>query len=223
MVAYCFEDDRGADYVARQHSGFTGTLQVDGYSAYTSLVKLRAKTGSNETVRLAGCWAHLRRKFYDLHISGVSKATTITIVTMVELWRVADEARGGSPDSRAALRKVKSAAIVADLFDLRESELGKLSGQSKTAEAIRYALTRREALERFLNDGRIEIDFQHRRTGDQAANHYETEQSIRRQRGRRTNLGHAGYTPADGQDEQCRSARLALSDPDPHRLGLARI
>ncbi|SDA70674.1 Transposase IS66 family protein, partial [Sinorhizobium sp. NFACC03] len=49
-------------------------------------------------------------------------------------------------------------AIVASLFELWEKELGKVSGKSKTAEAIRYALTRREALERFLTDGRIEID-----------------------------------------------------------------
>lgn len=158
MVAYRFEDGRGADCVARHLSGFSGILQVDGYSAYTGLVKLRAKTGSNETIQLAGCWAHLRRKFYDLHISGVSKAATTTIITMAELWRIEDEARGGSPESRAALRQGKSAAIVAGLFDLWEKELGKVSGKSKTAEAIRYALTRREALERFLNDGRIEID-----------------------------------------------------------------
>ena len=158
MVAYRFEDGRGADCVARHLSGFSGILQVDGYSAYTSLVKLRAKTGSNETVQLAGCWAHLRRKFYDLHISGVSKAATTAITTMAELWRIEDEARGASPVSRAALRQGKSAAIVAGLFELWERELGKVSGKSKTAEAIRYALTRREALERFLNDGRIEID-----------------------------------------------------------------
>ena len=158
MVAYRFEDGRGADCVARHLSGFSGILQVDGYSAYTSLVKLRAKTGSNETVQLAGCWAHLRRKFYDLHISGVSKAATTTIVTMAELWRIEDEARGANPESRREQRQEKSATIVAGLFDLWERELGKVSGKSKTAEAIRYALTRREALERFLNDGRIEID-----------------------------------------------------------------
>jgi transposase len=72
MVAYRFEDNRGADCVARHLAGFSGILQVDGYSAYTNLAKARAKVGSNETVQLAGCWAHLRRKFYDLHISGVS-------------------------------------------------------------------------------------------------------------------------------------------------------
>lgn len=158
MVAYRFEDSRGADCVAHHLSGFNGILQVDGYSAYTSLAKTRAKAGSNETIQLAGCWAHLRRKFYDLHISGVSKAATDTIVAMTELWGIEDEARGRDADSRSTLRQKKSVTIVANLFDLWEKELGKVSGKSKTAEAIRYALTRREALERFLTDGRIEID-----------------------------------------------------------------
>jgi transposase len=158
MVAYRFEDSRGADCVVRHLAGFSGILQVDGYSAYTSLAKTRAKDGSNKTIRLAGCWAHLRRKFYDLHISGVSKAATDTIIAMTELWRIEDEVRGRDADSRSMLRREKSATIVSGLFDLWEKELGKVSGKSKTAEAIRYALTRREALERFLTDGRIEID-----------------------------------------------------------------
>ncbi|ASP87138.1 IS66 family transposase (plasmid) [Sinorhizobium meliloti] len=158
MVAYRFEDSRGAVCVTRHLSGFTGILQVDGYSAYTNLAKTRAKTGSNETVQLAGCWAHLRRKFYDLHISGVSQAATDTVLAMTELWRIEDEVRGKDADSRAARRQEKSSTTVASLFELWEKELGKVSGKSKTAEAIRYALTRREALERFLTDGRIEID-----------------------------------------------------------------
>ena len=52
----------------------------------------------------------------------------------------------------------RSAAIVAHLFDIWERELAKVSGKSKTAEAIRYAMTRRHSLELFLKDGRIEID-----------------------------------------------------------------
>ncbi|PBB98892.1 IS66 family transposase [Mesorhizobium sp. WSM3862] len=158
MVAYRFEDSRGADCVARHLAGFDGILQVDGYSAYTNLAKTRAKTSCNETVRLAGCWAHLRRKLYDLHISKVSQVATDSLTAMTELWKIEDEVRGKNADSRAALRQEKSTGIVASLFELWETELRKVSGKSKIAEAIRYALTRREALERFLTDGRIEID-----------------------------------------------------------------
>ncbi|MFK4826041.1 IS66 family transposase, partial [Paenochrobactrum sp. BZR 588] len=158
MVAYRFEDSRGAECVARHLAGFNGILQVDGYAAYTSMIKAQAKAGRNEQIKLAGCWAHLRRKFYDLHMNGISQTATNTVVAMAELWRIEDEVRGKSADIRSALRQDHSAAIVTRLFDMWEKELSKVSGKSKTAEAIRYALTRREALQRFLTDGRIEID-----------------------------------------------------------------
>lgn len=77
---------------------------------------------------------------------------------MTELWKVEDEIRGKDANIRAAARQERSAAIVANLFDIWEKELAKVSGKSKTAEAIRYAITRRQSLERFLGDGRIEID-----------------------------------------------------------------
>ncbi len=91
-------------------------------------------------------------------MNGISQTATNTVVAMAELWRIEDEVRGKSADIRSALRQEQSAAIVTRLFDMWEKELSKVSGKSKTAEAIRYALTRREALQRFLTDGRIEID-----------------------------------------------------------------
>ncbi|WP_245299639.1 MULTISPECIES: IS66 family transposase [Mesorhizobium] len=144
--------------MARHLAGFSGILQVDGYSANTNLVKARAKAGSNETIRLAGCWAHLRRKILrPAHQRGLAgrDGNDHRHDRIVE-GRGRGSHKGAG--SRAALRKEKSVAIVASLFDLGEAELDKVSGKSKTAEAIRYAPTRREALERFLMDGRIEID-----------------------------------------------------------------
>jgi transposase len=77
---------------------------------------------------------------------------------MAGLWEIEAEIRGRLPQARMKLRQERSAAIVAKLFKLWETELPKLSGKSKLAEAIRYALSRRAALERFLTDGMIEID-----------------------------------------------------------------
>ncbi|RWP21873.1 MAG: hypothetical protein EOR00_01860 [Mesorhizobium sp.] len=118
---------------ARHLAGFSGILQVDGYSAYTNLVKARDKAGSNETIRLAGCWAHLRRKFYDLHISGISQGRDGFDHRHDRIVEGRDKVRGKDAGSRAALRQEKSVAIVASPFDLWEAELGKVSGKSKTA------------------------------------------------------------------------------------------
>ena len=74
------------------------------------------------------------------------------------LWAIEQEVRGHDPDTRRAARQRSAAPIVAELFERWEAELRRLPGKGKLAEAIRYALRRRDDLERFLDDGRIEID-----------------------------------------------------------------
>ena len=155
MVAYRFEDSRGGECVERHLAGFTGILQVDGYAAYNRLAR---SAGANEGVTLAACFAHVRRRFYELHVNESSHLATQTITTMAGLWEIEADIRGQDPAMRVKARQEKSAAIVATLFDLWAKELPRLSGKSKLAEAIRYATSRRLALERFLSDGRIEID-----------------------------------------------------------------
>jgi hypothetical protein len=142
------------DCVARHLAGFGGLLQVDGYAAYNRLAK---GAGANDGVTLAACFAHVRRRFYELHVNESSRLATQTITTMAALWKVGADIRGKDPATRVKARQEKSAAIVARLFDLWETELPRLSGKSKLAEAIRYAISGRAALERFLSDGRVEI------------------------------------------------------------------
>ncbi len=155
MVAYRFEDSRSGDCVARHLNGYSGILQVDGYAAYNRLA--RADRG-NDAVTLAGCWAHVQRRFYDLHVSDSSEVATATIERMTRLWQVEENVRGQNPEARAIARQAESAAIIADLSKLWQDTLPRISGKSKLAEAIRYAISRRATLERFLSDGRIEID-----------------------------------------------------------------
>jgi transposase len=155
MVAYRFEDSRGGENVERHLAGYTGLLQVDGWGAYNRLAEAKRAAGP---LQLAACWAHLRRKFFELHVSGVSHVASETVKRMVSLWAVEERIRGQDPHARRTARQEQSAAIVAELWPFWEKELGRISGKSKLAEAIRYARSRREALERFLHDGRLDID-----------------------------------------------------------------
>jgi len=100
----------------------------------------------------------MRRKFYELHVSGVSHVASETVERMARLWKIEEAIRGQGPDARCAARQERSAAIVAALWRFWEKELARIPGKSKLAEAIRYARSRREALERFLHDGRLDID-----------------------------------------------------------------
>lgn len=155
MVAYRFEDSRSGDCVARHLDGYRGILQVDGYGAYTWLSKQR---GANDAISLAGCWAHARSKFFDRHAADGSPFAAAMLRAMAPLWVVEEDIRGHGAELRASIRAERSHPIVAELFAMLEKELPRLSGKSKLAEAIRYTLSRRTALERFLANGRIEID-----------------------------------------------------------------
>lgn len=155
MVAYRFEDSRSGDCVSRHLDGYRGILQVDGYAAYTWLSKQR---GANDAITLAGCWAHARRKFFDRHAADGSPFAAAVLKAMAPLWAIEDDIRGHDAGLRAAIRQERSAPLVASLFAMLERELPRLSGKTKLAEAIRYTLSRRAAFQRFLTDGRIEID-----------------------------------------------------------------
>ena len=155
MVAYRFEDSRGGKCPAHHLAGFAGLLQSDGYGAYTRLADRHRAGGP---VTLAACWAHLRRYFYELHVAGLSNTATWTVERMAALWRVEEEVRGRKPGTRLAARCATSAAIVAELFGRWETELHRIPRKSKLADAIRYGIRRRASFERFLHDGRIDID-----------------------------------------------------------------
>jgi transposase len=156
MVVYRFEDSRAGTCVDSHLAGYRGILQVDGYGAYQHLEK--PQRGENSAVMLAGCWAHVRRKFFELHANGESELATAAVERMKKLWAVETEVRGQKPDLRAAARRQASAPIIDELFVLWEKELGRISQKSKLADAIRYAISRRRSLERFLDDGRIDVD-----------------------------------------------------------------
>jgi len=135
--------------------GNSGILQVDGYAAYNKLLR---KDGGNDGLQLAGCWAHSRRRFSELRAAGDSQVATTTVKRMADLWKLEADVRGQSLEARAAARQAVSARIVTELFTLWPQTLPRISGKSKLAEAIRYAIARREIFERFLTDGLVELD-----------------------------------------------------------------
>lgn len=93
-----------------------------------------------------------------MHVAKSSKVTKDTVERMAKLWGIEETVRGQSPDTRVAARQEWSAAIVGDLFALWQATLPCVLGKSKLAEALRYAISRRDIFERFPTDGRVEID-----------------------------------------------------------------
>jgi transposase len=150
-VAYVYAPDRKAARPIAHLSGFAGVLQVDGYSGY------RALAGGNQ-VTLAFCWAHVRRRFYELAAAGSAPIASEALTRIAELYRIESDIRGMSAAERCRIRQTKSRPILDALEPWLRAKLGLISQKSKLAEAIRYALVRWEGLTRFVDDGRIEID-----------------------------------------------------------------
>ena len=151
IVAYLYAPDRRAERPAAHLEGFRGTLQVDGYAGYRAL----AESGQ---VRLAFCWAHVRRRFYEIAVAGVAPIATEALARIAELYAIEAEIRGRSTDERCTIRGERARPIIDDLRAWLETKLAVVSQKSTIAEAIRYALSRWEGLCRFLEDGRVEID-----------------------------------------------------------------
>ena len=150
IVAYVYAPDRKAERPHSHLGDFAGILQVDGYGGYTALARRR------QQVRLAFCWAHVRRKFYELADS--SPVATEVLRRIALLYRVEDEVRGSTAEQRCAARTERSRVIVEELHQYLAARGRQVSAKSKLGEAIRYALTRWDGLSRFIDDGRIELD-----------------------------------------------------------------
>ncbi len=149
-VVFCYEPDRTAARPAEHLKTFRGILQVDGYAGFEALADKGAVT-------LAACWAHARRRFFELHEAG-SPVATEAVRRIGELYRIEAEIRGWPPDEQRAVRVERSKPLLEALRAWLDLQLSRLPGRSRLAEAIRYAFGRWTALIRFLDDGRIDLD-----------------------------------------------------------------
>ncbi len=148
---FLFAPDRKAERPASHLENFKGVLHVDGYAGFERLA-------ANGDVVLAACWAHTRRKFYEVAEATGSPIAAETLSRIGEVYAVEARVRGQSPARRLAERRSFSRPIVEALRDWLEAQLSRIPGRGALAEAIRYALSRWQGLTRFLHDGRIELD-----------------------------------------------------------------
>ena len=151
-VAYVYAPDRTYARPGQHLAGFTGILQVDGYGAYRELASAGA-------VELAFCWAHVRRNFYELQASGTpAPIASEALARIAGLYAVEADIRGQTAEQRRQVRQRRSKPILEALKPWLERQLTLVSGKSRIAKAIRYALSRWQGLSRFLDDGRVELD-----------------------------------------------------------------
>src|SRR5271166_2315514 len=159
---YRFSPDRRGgrprDHLAR----FRGVIQADAFSGYHALtqpasVSDRVGRGPPPLIH-AACWAHARRKFYDVFESTKLPIAEEALKRIGELYKIEAGITGQPVETRLATRQSRAVAILDALRDWLTAQRRRLSAKNALAKAIQYALSRWEALTRYAGDGRLAID-----------------------------------------------------------------
>jgi transposase len=148
---YCYSADRKGMHPQDHLQNYTGILQADGYAGYNAIT-------AKDSIAEAACWAHVRRKFYEDYENTKSPHAKVILDHIGTLYEIERMIKGKPPDERAAIRQEKALPVIESLKSVLEDTREKISGKSPLAGAIRYALSRWEALQTYIHDGRVEID-----------------------------------------------------------------
>jgi hypothetical protein len=151
-VWFAYSPDRKGEHPERHLREFRGWLQADAYAGFNRLYK------EDHRIQEVACWAHVRRKFYDLQQAHTSPIASEALERIAALYVIEKEIRGRPPDERHQVRTTRARLLLQSLHDWFEVSLTKLSHKSDTTAAIRYALGLWQVLTCYCDDGRLEID-----------------------------------------------------------------
>jgi transposase len=150
LTVYDFSHDRSKQRPLDFLEGFKGYVHADAYSGYDELFR-------KEGIIEVGCWVHTRRKFDEATSSRPQEATEI-MARIATLYRVEAECAEMSPAERCKHREQHSRPILNGIFNrLDELKIASLPSEP-LRKAIDYALNQKEALYRYLEDGRLRPD-----------------------------------------------------------------
>lgn len=150
-VWFQYTPDRKGEHPRAHLQDFKGVLQADGYAGFHHLYR----PGRLEE---AACWAHVRRKFFEIAESQASPIAEEAVTRIGLLYEIERDIRGSPESQRRQARQQRAAPILTELKSWLTANLSRVSKKSGLAEAIRYALPRWSALTRYVNDGLLEID-----------------------------------------------------------------
>jgi transposase len=160
-AVFFYSRDRTAEHPERHLQGYTGILQADAYAGFNRLYDASRKPGP---ITEASCWAHGRRKFFELadvaakaggKLSVLAPLAVEAVKRIDAIFDIEREINGRSIAERLAERRERVAPLVADLKTWMREQRAKLSRHSDVGKAMDYMLKRWATFARFLDDGRI--------------------------------------------------------------------
>jgi transposase len=151
-AVFFYSRDRGGEHPEQHLAGYAGLMQADAYAGFNRLYEADRKGGP---IIEAACWAHARRKFFDLARISKAPIASEAVARIDALFAIEREINGLAPQQRASVRTERSRLLVLALETWLREQRARVSKNSDTGKAIDYGLKRWTALTRFLDDGRL--------------------------------------------------------------------
>jgi transposase len=150
-VWFAYSPNRKGEHPKRHLETFKGILQADAYAGFGALY-------DSGRVVPAACWAHVRRRFYELAQAHHSPLAQEALQRIEALYAIEGEIRGQPPDVRQSVRQARAGPVLDGLHQWLQDTLRGVSRKSGLGSAIGYALKLWPALTLYRDDGRVEID-----------------------------------------------------------------
>ncbi len=151
-AAFFYSRDRGGEHPELHLASYAGLMQADAYAGFNRLYEANRKPG---LIVEAACWAHGRRKFFDLARINKAPIAEEAVARIDALFAIEREINGLTPQRRVDARNERSRPFVIALETWLREQRTRVSKNSETGKAIDYSLKRWAAFTRFLDDGRL--------------------------------------------------------------------
>ena len=156
IFIYDYKDNRRTENVENFLNDYTGVIMADGYEPYHIVARK-----SNGDIVVAGCWAHVKRKFAEIiKVDPKNSIGTVAFEAnykIAKIYKVDNKMKHADPEERLAYRKEKVEPLVNELFEWAKDRVGK-TGTLHTVEALNYLINQEAYLREFLNSGIIPLD-----------------------------------------------------------------
>ncbi len=151
MVVFAYAPDRKGSHPQTFLGNWQGILQTDDYSGYDALYR----TGR---ITEAGCWAHVRRHFYDINQRAPSPVAQQALLQIAKLYAIEAESKDDPPEQKVRIRQQRAGPLLESFYAWLTEKQMQVAPKSAIAKAIGYTLRRWQALILYLGEGRLGMD-----------------------------------------------------------------
>ena len=151
IVVFDYAPDRKGIHPQGFLRDWQGILQTDDYGGYDALYR-------KGQITEAGCWAHVRRHFYDVNQSAPSPVAQTALLRIREIYEIEAEIKDDPPEQKVLARQQRAGPLLESFWTWLNDTLTQVAPKSAIAKAIGYALKRWKALTLYLQEGRLGID-----------------------------------------------------------------